>query len=141
MEKAMPEDKIAAAMAQAAAQFESIKEMVGNLRAGQENDNASQIEEAEQRIQEDALSVEVRSDWYVPGSREKPADDTPAEYRILLCTGGPACQMIGDLDEHCQPISARIECQDWFTPWTEWRGEGWDEEIALEYARCFWFGE
>ena len=44
---------------------------------------------------------------------------TPEEFEILLCTGGPACRIVGDLDESCQPSSARIEHQDWGTPWTE----------------------
>lgn len=99
-------------------------------------------DDARQRIEEDALSVEVRSDWY-PAS-DSSTSHAPAEYRILLCTGGPAVQIVGDLDQYCEPAAAAIQYQDWFTPWTEWRGEDVPEdaeEILLEYARCFWFGE
>ena len=70
---------------------------------------------ARERIQEDALSVEVRSGWYTPGG-----DSTPEEYCILLSTGGPATRIIGELDQHMQPSSARLQAQDWFTPWTEY---------------------
>jgi hypothetical protein len=117
---------------QAAAQYESIKEMVENLKAAKTEE---ETERAQQTIQEDALSAEVRSDWYAPGGDQ----DKPAEYRILLCWGGPACQLVGDLDEYGQPDTAKIEHQDWGTEWTEY--DGTDEEILLEYARQFYFGE
>ena len=42
-------------------------------------------EEARQAIQEDPLSVEVRSGWHAPGENSE-----PDEYNILLGTGGPA---------------------------------------------------
>lgn len=83
-------------------------------------------EKANQDIQEDPLSVEVRSDW--------------KEYNILLCTGGPACRIIGDLDEHGQPDRARIEYQDWFTPWIELVNITSEERDALlNYAQQFCF--
>ena len=56
-----PEDKLASAKAQGQAQFDSIKEMVEALKAAGENEKT--IEDAEQQIHEDALSVEVRSAW------------------------------------------------------------------------------
>lgn len=93
-------------------------------------------DEARERIQEDALSVEVRSGWTIPG---RPMQ--PEEYMILLCTGGPACRIVGDLSEHNEPESARIEHQDWFTPWTEYRLTSEEEEDVLTYARQFYFGE
>ena len=108
---------------------------------------------ARQAIEEDALSVEVRSDWIDPakflgyhetGKRAERA--RPAEYRILLCTGGPACQIVGELSEHGEPETARMQVQDWFQPWTDMRPQvGPDdydaEPIMLAYARCFWFGD
>lgn len=118
---------------QAKAQFDSIKEMVEAL------DNAKTEDErkdAEQTIHEDVLSVEVRSDWYTLDNPDK----EPAEYRILLCTGGPACQIIGELNRG-EPVNARIEHQDWGTPWTEYHLNSDEEEIVLRYARCFYFGE
>lgn len=91
---------------------------------------------ARQAIEADALSIEVRSDWYNPGSM----DATPAEYNILLGTGGPASRIIGELDEHCQPESAHFEYQDWFKPWTEARLSSSDEAVLLKYAQAFYFG-
>lgn len=99
--------------------------------------DCSDRDEAEQRIQKDALSVEVRSDWHAPGDRD--ADSKPAKFRILIRTGGPATMIEGDLDEQGQPVRARLMVQDWFKPWTEYVPA--DGETLLTYARCFFFGE
>lgn len=96
-------------------------------------------DDARQTIQEDALSVEVRSDWHTPGDSE---DSKPTEFRILLCTGGPAVQIIGELNEHFEPDRARIQHQDWGTPWTEIFGlDASQVEALLTYCRQFYFGE
>ena len=89
-------------------------------------------------VQEDPLSVEVRSGWYSFGPN---ANAKPAEYNILLGTGGPASRIIGDLDEYGQPENARFEYQDWGKPWTEARTSPEQDETMLEYARHFYFGE
>ncbi len=95
-------------------------------------------EDAEQRIQEDPLSVEVRSGWYEPGSSD--SDRAPEEFRILLGTGGPAMRIIGELDRG-EPTRARIQAQDWFTPWTDYLGGAISGKDLLTYCRCFYFGE
>ena len=64
-------------------------------------------QDAEQRIQEDPLSLEFRSDWELPGVELK-----PAEFKLLLSTGGPATQIIGELNEHGEPDRARLQAQD-----------------------------
>lgn len=92
-------------------------------------------EEAEQRIHEDPLSVQVRSGWYSI-TDDKPA---PEEFEILLGTGGPATRIIGELDEHNEPSRARLQAQDWGTQWTDYRGG--NSETLLTYCRCFFFGE
>lgn len=95
-------------------------------------------DEARQRIEEDALSVRVRGDWHTPGDED---GAKAVEYEILLCTGGPACRMIGDLNQHGEPESARLQYQDWGTPWTDWRDGPEDEdEILLAYASVFYWG-
>ncbi len=182
------DDKLANARSQAMAQYESISEMVGNLRAADDDDAYEEIapylakeagfevigggnhwcwrslkdgaaydadeyeteeeawlaccndnslrpdrEDAERAIHEDALSVEVRSDWHEPGG-----DNTPGEFTILLCTGGPAVRIVGELDRG-EPSRAWLECQDWFTSWTQVHGP--DQDVLLAYARCFYFGE
>jgi hypothetical protein len=130
---------------QAELQLESIRELVAAWRAVDRTDLEGSFEwdrkreEAERAIHNDALSVEVRSGWYQPGTLN--AGSKPEEYTILLCTGGPACRIIGELDEYYQPKTAHIEHQDWGTPWTEYRISSEDEEILLEYARCFYFGD
>lgn len=100
------------------------------------------MESAEQAIHDDALSVEVRGDWHAPGADT--SDAKPSQYRILLCTGGPAVQIVGGLDQWCRPTSARLQCQDWFTPWTDVPGGELPdnaEDVLLDYAGRFWFGE
>ena len=110
---------------QARAQYESIAELVERLREGDD--------EVMDDIYADALSVRVRSDWKNLG-----ADLKAGEFEILLCTGGPAVRIIGDLDEG-QPTSARLQHQDWFTPWRDCHEAR--EKILLSYASCFYFGE
>jgi hypothetical protein len=95
-------------------------------------------ERAEQRIHEDALSVEVRTGWHTPGDTDGAA---PSEYNILLGTGGPASRIIGDLDQHGQPESAHFEYQDWFKPWTRANLTHADEAVLLRYAQTFYFGD
>jgi hypothetical protein len=126
------------ALEQAKAQFESIKEMVADLSKARADEDDDAYEAAEQTINEDPLSVEVRTDWY---TLDQDSDKKPAFYRILLCWGGPACQVVGDLSEHGEPETAKIEYQDWGTPWTEYRLNSEEEKIVLTYARCFYFGE
>jgi hypothetical protein len=99
--------------------------------------DCADVDQARERIEEDPLSVQVRSDWHNPG--EDPTD-AGGEFEILLCTGGPACRIIGELDESCEPSKARIEHQDWFTPWTDYPLTSDDEEAVLAYCRCFYFG-
>lgn len=139
------EDKLADAMSQARAQYDSIKEMVEALQLAEQDEDDTRgcrADEARQRIHEDALSVEVRSGWYSPMGDGNPSK--PEEYQILLCTGGPAVRIVGELNDYCEPVKAVLECQDWFTPWTPVRGilpdPNW-EEVLLTYARCFYFGE
>lgn len=90
-------------------------------------------EKTRERIEEAPLSVEVRSGWHTPGDT---ADDE--EYMILLCTGGPAVRIIGDLDQYKQPSSACLQYQDWFTPWTEYTDS--DETVLIAYANLQYLG-
>lgn len=90
-------------------------------------------ENARERISEDPLSVEVRSDWASPG---EPLE--AAEFCILLCTGGPAVRIRGELDRG-EPVRAWMEHQDWGTPWTQYFGA--DSEVLCRYSSFFFFGE
>jgi len=89
-----------------------------------------------EQAQEEALSVEFRSGWC-----SNFEDSEPEEFKILLSTGGPACQVKGNLDQYKQPTDIEIQYQDWGTPWTTLyvRGDMYD---ALEwFCNCFYFGE
>lgn len=112
--------------------------------SGQELDELSELEalagewqdreDVEQAIQEDPLSVQVRSGWASPGDALN-----PEEFEILLCTGGPAVRIRGELDEYAQPCRAWMEYQDWGTPWTQFHGAS--QDILLAYAGQFFYGE
>jgi hypothetical protein len=130
------EDRLARAREQGAAQLESIREMVKALETAEEADDDRAREDAIQAIQEDPLSVEVRSDWRVPGGE---SEDT--EYRILLATGGPAAQIVGELGEYNEPRTAQLQVQDWFTPWTDLELGSGEREALLTYARQFYYGD
>lgn len=99
-------------------------------------------EEQRERISsEGALSVEVRSDWYAPGTVDE-ENTKPTEYCILLGTGGPATRIVGKLNRWCQPETAVYEYQDWFKPWTAANDLTREQDATLlEYAQQFWFGE
>ena len=93
-------------------------------------------EDAEQRIHEDALSVEVRSGWAPIGDALN-----AEEYMILLTTGGPALRIRGELDGNGTPTRCWLEYQDWGTPWTEYHGQNADMGALLTYSQQFYFGE
>lgn len=90
-------------------------------------------EEARQRIQEDPLSVEVRSNWAGPGEELE-----ASEFMIMLCTGGPAVRIVGELNRG-EPCRAWLEYQDWGTPWTQYLGASSD--TLCQYVSHFFFGE
>lgn len=91
---------------------------------------------AREAIQNDALDVQVREDWKNPGE-----ESTPSEFMILLCTGGPAVRIMGDLDDYMTPCRAYIEYQDWGTPWTMLDSTYVDSATLLTYCQQFYFGE
>jgi hypothetical protein len=86
-------------------------------------------DDAQERISEDPLSIEVRSGWSEVG-------DTlaPDEFRVVLCTGGPHVEILGDLDGHGEPDRVRVMYRGW--------GESgelhdFDHEAVLTYCRQF----
>jgi len=99
-----------------------------------EAEGCTNEDEARERILEDALSVEVRSAWTIAG---EPLE--ASEFAILLCTGGPAVRIRGELSEYGEPARAWLEYQDWGTPWMEYHGVNADQEALLAYASCFIF--
>lgn len=134
-------DNTQQAKQQAEAQYQSIVEMVARLRQAEADNDDKAVEEAIQAIQEDPLSVEVRTGWYSYSTAQYVIEPQVEEYLILLCTGGPACKIVGNLSETGEPETARIEYQDWGTPWIEYPLTSTQEATVLEYARQFYFGE
>ena len=111
-----------------------------------ETDNAEELAELEDaagdctdedaardNTQEDPLEVQVRSDWTNPGETLE-----AGEFMILLCTGGPAVRIVGELNRG-EPCRAWLEYQDWGTPWTHYFGA--KSDTLCEYAANFFFGE
>lgn len=94
--------------------------------------DCSDEEEARERIQDDPLSIEVRSDWCSYGD-----EMTPSEARIVLCTGGPHVEILCDLDRG-QPSRPRLIYKDWGTS-----GElfDFDHDAVTTYLEQLYFGE
>jgi hypothetical protein len=90
-------------------------------------------EEAEQRITEGPLSLEFRSGWVTNHDEME-----PEEFCLLLSTGGPAVRIVGEIRDG-QAHNPRLEVQDWFTPWTEFRG--YSQATLETYCNCFYFGD
>lgn len=143
------EKAVERAKLQGQAQYDSIAEMVQRLRVAEDQavGGPDETEAARRWIEEDALSVEVRSGWELPSAFRETSDKhgfptlRPAEYCVLLCTGGPACRIVGELDANCEPETARMQVQDWFQPWTDFEPKDFAEDVLLAYAGAFWYGE
>lgn len=91
-------------------------------------------DDARERIEQDPLEITLGGTW-TPG-------ETPEADRayILLGTGGPATRIVCELRD-MQPHRAWLEVQDWFQPWTEYRGQAISRESLLKYCSVFYFGE
>ncbi len=132
-------DSAACAASRAIAQYELDRwdaenaEELASLQAA--GGDCESREDAEQRIQEDPLSIELAGTWVL--------GETPVADRayILLGTGGPATRIVCELDQHMEPSRAWIEAQDWGTPWTEYRGDAISDDALLTYCGCLYFGE
>jgi hypothetical protein len=85
-------------------------------------------------IQEDPLSVEVRSGWGSVGDGMQ-----AEEFNILLCTGGPAVRIRGEIGQHSQPTRAWMEYQDWGTGWVQFYDA--EQSVLLAYCSEFYFGD
>jgi hypothetical protein len=88
-------------------------------------------DEARENVQNDPLSVEVRSGW-------ASATDTMTaeEFRIVLCTGGPHVEIVGELDNGT-PCRAWLQYQDWGTPMTRYFDI--EQSTLLAYCQEFYF--
>jgi hypothetical protein len=140
-----PIEEAQRAYREARAQLESIRELVTCLDHARTCETAAcgadcphDEDEAREAITDDALSVEVRTDWHGVGAVEAA---NPTHYKILLCWGGPAVQIGGTLDQHNQPDSAQLQYQDWFTEWMNYPLTDDDQQTLLTYAQQFYFDQ
>jgi hypothetical protein len=131
------------AKAQAGAQLASIEELVKCLEHAEECNNTAcgadcphDVDEARETITDNVLSVDVRTDWHGVGAVEA---CKPTHYKILLCWGGPAVQIVGTLNEYNQPASARLQYQDWFTEWMDYQMTDEEAQTLLTFAQQFYF--
>ena len=126
---------------QAKALLESIVEMMAALERARHDGPASyegeelEADDLEERARELPLSVLVRSGWSAPGGNL-----IAAEYEVLLCTGGPAVRIRGELSEYGEPTTASLEAQDWFIPWEPVAVTEEEGEFLLAFVTLFWFG-
>ena len=121
----------------AAAWLAEIAEMVAAVRYANAEQNYHALDDARQRIDESVLSLLVRNGWRHPGDSE---DGGPAEYEILLTTGGPALRIRGEV-ESGEPSSARLQYQDWGTPWTDLELTAAEYADVSAFAQNFYFGD
>jgi hypothetical protein len=92
-------------------------------------------DDAKQLILEDVLCVEYRSGWTSDKS-EFSAD----EFRILLCTGGPHVEIMGEIDHNGEPSRCWIVYSGWGTNGTLYAFE-FDQATILRYCGFFIVGE
>jgi hypothetical protein len=109
----------------------SVATWLADAHEGLSFDDYHDEDQARERIYEDPLEVLVRSGWSGQGE-----ELTPEQFQILLCTGGPAVRILGELDDYGQPSRAWLEHQDWGTPWTEYHADH-DTAALLAYASQF----
>lgn len=107
-----------------------IKRMVAALDTGDDDAREAVLREIEQA----PLEVCVRSNWRSVWSKP----EAPDEYYILLTTGGPALRIRGALNQYGEPETARLQWQDWGTPWYDHLDVN-DDDVLLAFARCFYF--
>lgn len=126
--------KIEEAMCQLAAAQDSYR-----LRSetSDETQDAEKIDLLVSALQNDVLSLRVRSDWHDPSGES----GSPFEFEILLSWGGPSVRLYGILSEYMEPMEVWIEHQDWGLPWRRLPATPDVRAKLLQYSKLFWFGD
>ena len=134
------------AITNARGQLESIKELYRSYQEADLIDDYDKQDVLREKAQEEALCVEFKSGW-----TSNPEEMEPEEFKILLSTGGPACQVKGNLDQYKQATDIEIQYQDWGTPWEPLQLNSTyadespnitsDYEALEWFCNCFYFGE
>ena len=142
------------AITNARGQLETIKELYRKFKKEEEFESWGECRSVwnwttdgiQEEARNEALSVEFRSGW-----TSNPEEMKPEEFKILLSWGGPACRIIGNLDQYSQPTDIEIQYQDWGTPWESLQLNPHyaglnvnitdDIEALKWFCSCFYFGE
>jgi hypothetical protein len=114
----------------------NITDLQSRQQAALAADDQDAVEAINDEIQGQPLSVQVRDGWRTPGAKGE-----PLEYEVLLSTGGPALRIYGELGEYDEPHTARLQWQDWFTPWTDLEMTNEEQEAVMAYAGCFYYAD
>lgn len=109
-------------------QLEELETLESEAGDAESEDGAREI------LQQDPLSVEYRSSWST-----NPHELEPDEFCVLLCTGGPAVRIRGELGERGSIHRAWLEYQDWGTPWTHYLDA--DSPTLIAYCEALGVGE
>ena len=146
--------KEAHAITNAKGELEKIKELYRKFKKEEEFESWGECRSVwnwtsdgiQEEARNEALSVEFRSGW---SSNLESME--PEEFKILLSTGGPACQVKGNLDQYNQATDIEIQYQDWGTPWEPLQlnctyadkspNITSDYEALEWFCNCFYFGE
>lgn len=83
-------------------------------------------DDALEAIQDHPLSIEYRSGWTTSYD-----DLTPEEFRVVLCTGGPHVEILGEFDHSGSVDRVRVIYKDWGTS-----GELFDFDRAVVITYC-----
>jgi len=93
------------------------------------------VDQARERIQEDALDVQVREDWHNPGDLHA----TPSEFFILLLHGWPGGSHHGRNRRRLAAFARMDRVSGLGHALDEYHGAH-DTEALLTYCNCFFFG-
>jgi len=97
-------------------------------------DSDEDCEALEEEARAHALSLEVRSDWQSIGDNLE-----PTQGRLLISTGGPALQVLLDIDND-QGSDPCLQIADWGCNWRDYKPKGgadaWD---ALDWFAGLWY--
>jgi hypothetical protein len=92
---------------------------------------------AREAIEEGHYGIQIRSEWHNPGEN---GADRDGEYKVTLGGGGPASQIVGELQDG-EPYTAIFQFQDLFKPWTDAQTTSDQDDIMLEWVQQLYFGE
>ena len=88
------------------------------------------------RVNETPLSLEVKADdWHTLGDTR---ELEPTKGRLLLSTGGPACQIVGDIEGDYM-ANVEIQFQDWGKPWESISTNSEQFDALQWFVEQFWW--